>query len=63
MCIFHASFLVMCQCWHVDPDQRPTFSELASFVDQLLGSVAEYTELRMVLPEPSDNELGVCLQQ
>ena len=35
----------MFKCWHVDPKERPTFSELVSLMSQTLENLAGYTHL------------------
>ena len=40
----------MRKCWRANTAERPTFSELASILDQFLQLVVDYTELTMTLP-------------
>ena len=35
----------MCKCWHADPKERPTFSELVSSMSQTLESLAGYMDV------------------
>ena len=35
----------MCKCWHADPKERPTFSELVSSMSQTLESLADYMDM------------------
>ena len=35
----------MFKCWHADPNERPTFSELVSLMSQMLGSLAGYMDV------------------
>ena len=35
----------MFKCWHADPNERPTFSELVSMMSQMLGSMAGYMDV------------------
>ena len=35
----------MFKCWHADPSERPTFSELVSMMSQTLGSLAGYMDV------------------
>lgn len=46
----------MVKCWTLNPDDRPTFSELISDVDKQLQKAAGYLELNMVLLPPTDEE-------
>ena len=39
---FILSYLFMLKCWHGDPEERPTFSELVSLMSQTLESLAGY---------------------
>ena len=50
---------MMRKCWRESPEERPTFSELSSLVGKLLMSIAGYTELSMVLPQPDNTETGL----
>ena len=36
--------MIMKQCWHADPDDRPTFSELQSEISSALTTMAGYME-------------------
>ena len=46
----------MARCWCADPKERPDFIELCSIMDQFLGLISEYTELRMELVEDQFGE-------
>ena len=35
----------MYKCWYMDPDKRPTFSELVSMMSQNLASLAGYLDV------------------
>ena len=35
----------MSKCWHVDPNERPTFSELVTSMSQILSSLADYMDV------------------
>ena len=35
----------MSKCWHVDPNERLTFSELVSSMSQTLASLADYMDV------------------
>ena len=35
----------MLKCWHGDPKERPTFSELVSLISQTLESLAGYMDV------------------
>jgi len=43
--IVNPSYLFMSKCWHVDPNERPTFSELVSLMSQTLASLADYMDV------------------
>ena len=40
----------MQQCWHGDPDQRPTFSQLRVQIDTVVTTMAGYLEISMIAP-------------
>ena len=46
----------MKKCWKLDPQQRPTFSELLATLDKTLTTVAGYMELGMTLEQPEMEE-------
>ena len=35
----------MSKCWHADPKDRPTFSELVSSMSQTLATLADYMDV------------------
>lgn len=35
----------MRSCWHIDPTERPEFSDLASKFEKMLGDSVEYLDL------------------
>ena len=35
----------MSKCWYVDPNERPTFSDLVSSMSQILASLADYVDV------------------
>ena len=39
------SYLFMFKCWHADPNERPTFSELVCLMSQTLASMAGYLDV------------------
>ena len=39
------SYLIMFKCWYMDPNKRPTFSELTSLMSQNLASLAGYLDV------------------
>ena len=43
--IVYLSYLFMSKCWHVDPNKRPTFSELVSLMSQILATLADYMDV------------------
>lgn len=40
----------MQQCWHDNPDQRPTFSQLQTQIDATLTTVAGYVDFLEIAP-------------
>ena len=44
---FHLSYsyLIMFKCWYMDPNKRPTFSELVNMMSQNLASLAGYLDV------------------
>ena len=59
------SYHFMFKCWHADPNERPTFSELVTLMSQTLGSLAGYMdvftfgELELHTGEESDGSTEV----
>ena len=45
----------MQKCWLNNPDDRPTFSELALTMEDMLTEVSDYLELKMDLKEDPEN--------
>ena len=43
--IVHLSYFLMSKCWHMDSNERPTFSELVTSMSQLLASLADYMDV------------------
>ena len=43
--IVHLSYLFMSKCWHMDSNERPTFSELVSSMSLILASLADYMDV------------------
>lgn len=43
------SYSIMHKCWKPQPEERPTFEELASILGKLLESSAGYMEINMAL--------------
>ncbi len=53
------SFALMLRCWSANPSARPTFSEVASSLDTILKSVADYVEIQMnLVPAKSEVDEG-----
>ena len=46
----------MVKCWALEPEDRPTFTQVRSNIDDLLQTAAGYLELKMVLVPPKDEE-------
>ena len=46
----------MFKCWHVDPKERPTFSELVSLMSQTLENLAGYAHLSAFSKLEAHNE-------
>ena len=40
----------MYQCWHGNPDERPTFSQLRTKISAALSSMADYLEFSEIAP-------------
>ena len=53
------SFSMIMKCWTLEPEDRPTFKELSSDIDELLQTAAGYLELNMVLLPPKDEENSI----
>ena len=43
--VYCCSNLIMSKCWYMDPNKRPTFSELVSLISQNLASLAGYLDV------------------
>ena len=48
--LIHSYKTVMQQCWHGNPDQRPTFSQLRAQIDTVITAMAGYLEFSMIAP-------------
>ena len=46
----------MYKCWHADPKERPTFSELVSSMSQTLANLADYMEVLTFGPIEAHHE-------
>ena len=46
----------MFKCWHVDPKERPMFSELVSLMSQTLENLAGYTQVSTFSKLEAHNE-------
>lgn len=46
----------MVKCWALNPEDRPTFIQLRTDMDELLQTAAGYLELKMVLLPPKDED-------
>ena len=44
----------MFRCWHTDPEERQTFSELVRILSQMLLSMADYLDVS-TFGEPEEN--------
>ena len=48
-------------CWLSLPDNRPTFSELVSTMEDMLSTVSDYLEMGMVLSQEDQEYPGIYL--
>ena len=49
----------MVRCWALDPEDRPTFKELNTTMDELLQTAQGYAEFKMTLIQPREiTEVG-----
>ena len=40
---------MIASCWYEDPEERPSFDELATQLDKVLSNIVGYVELNMEL--------------
>ena len=51
---FHTrSFSIMVRCWALNPEDRPTFKQLNTTMDELLQTAEGYAEFNMSLQQPT----------
>ena len=56
---------MMYQCWHGNPDERPTFSQLQTKISAVLSSMVDYLEFSEFGPCDEIDEVHtlLCLAQ
>ena len=52
---------MMYQCWHGNPDERPTFSQLQTKISAVLSSMADYLEFSEIAPCDEIDEVRTLL--
>ena len=52
---------MMYQCWHGNPDERPTFSQLQIKISAVLSSMADYLEFSEIAPCDEIDEVRTLL--
>ena len=53
----------MRSCWNIDPQQRPTFSQLVATITSVLNPLADYLDVSTFLTEEQEMETNVMESQ